>query len=399
MVFTIQVSSWAGIWSKFVRMSVFTMRHLVWKKAHQLGALGRDMCFLCLLMVCTSLLVMGPTGNRAAAQSSNDILITKHSAHFYVSKDGLPFASGSVAAHTLLEVLPSALPKAGVPRSMDQTFFPARTLIPKDRDRGWVPGIDRGWIREADVLNVSALSRGLLLARRKETPLEPQEEQDLPALIQRQPETVQRAYRDIQAAVKQNEQLAQPMPDPYLARAQLWALLDNHEAALSDYLKGSSVVVGSKENLVEYARHFLRLVDALRNREEVPRQPFYGDAWGHYAKGYHAYWAGDLERAQQHFDDAIQLGPKSAVFWYYRALTNKRLGNESRAKGDVVMAVGLENELDDPTRIDEILTRGRRTNPVISEQLSRVQGALRIWLEEYRTGVAAFSRQRSKWKK
>ncbi len=61
-------------------------------------------------------------------------------------------------------------------------------------------------------------------------------EAGLPILIQRQPDNVQRAWIEIDKIVDDNKKLNEPLPEPYMARGELWSRVGSHEDAMSDYL-------------------------------------------------------------------------------------------------------------------------------------------------------------------
>ena len=60
---------------------------------------------------------------------------------------------------------------------------------------------------------------------------------ELPYLIKLQPRPVHESWIKINELIKENASLEKPLPDPYLARAELWSLVGNHEEAIEDYLQ------------------------------------------------------------------------------------------------------------------------------------------------------------------
>jgi tetratricopeptide (TPR) repeat protein len=96
----------------------------------------------------------------------------------------------------------------------------------------------------------------------------------------------------------------------------------------------------------------------------------------HYGKGIHALRRGDYLLAVSHFDNAVQLRPRTAVYWYYRALANRRAGQHKRARHDALIGAQLEHAID----------RNRNLINAITVELTIIQGIDRFWLEEFRTG-------------
>jgi tetratricopeptide (TPR) repeat protein len=198
---------------------------------------------------------------------------------------------------------------------------------------------------------------------------------EVPALIGLQPQAVQDAWRAVEIAIAENQKLDQPLPEPYFARGQIWALVGNHEAALRDYLTAVELAAASGRDLAAYAAYFQTLQQALENVDRVPKPPALGLARHHYARGVHAFWRGDLPAALRHFDNAVQLKPGAPLYWYYRAVTHKRLGSERRARHDALIGAHLEWRDGLPDQF--------------GTALARLQGDLRQWLERHRLGDPA----------
>jgi tetratricopeptide (TPR) repeat protein len=195
--------------------------------------------------------------------------------------------------------------------------------------------------------------------------------QELPALILLQPPQVQQAWREVQAAIRENARQRRPAPEPYFARAEIWSLVNNHDAAMRDYLEAARLSIERGESLETQAGYFNKLYEALDRLDQAPSPAVIGSSKSHYGRGVHAFWRNDLPAALMHFEDAVQLEPADPVNWYYRALTYARLGHARRAQHDVLMAARLEVTGDD-----------RR----VAAALARVQGPLRLWLEGFRNG-------------
>jgi len=189
------------------------------------------------------------------------------------------------------------------------------------------------------------------------------------------------AWREVELALQENEKLPRPLPEPLFARAEIWSAVNNYDAALQDYLTAMKLARQSGEDLASYSSYFLKLQELLDKLNRVPKPATLGAgkdyfflAKDHFSAGFHAFWRGDLRAALDRFDSAIQLQPEESLYWYYRALTFKRLGDDRRAVHDVLLAAHLEQQRE--TRY------GRR----LDTALARVQGGLRQWLQGYRLG-------------
>jgi tetratricopeptide (TPR) repeat protein len=199
---------------------------------------------------------------------------------------------------------------------------------------------------------------------------------DLPPLIARQPIGIQRAWLAIEAATQENSRISPPLPQPYLARAELWAMVSNYDAAIDDLLTASVLSRKRQATTADQVELLKRLEGLLAKHAQTPRPQYRGDSSSHFQAGYEAYHEGRLDDALRRFDAAIQYDPGDMVLWYYRALTNKRLLNDSAAEHDITMAVYLERQ------------EQRSLGPHQWTRLfTRVQGPLRNWMEAYRSGV------------
>lgn len=165
--------------------------------------------------------------------------------------------------------------------------------------------------------------------------------EEVPALISLQPPQVQQAWREVQAAIRENAKQRRPAPEPYFARAEIWSLVNNHDAAMRDYLVAARLSIERGESLETQAGYFNKLYEALDRLDEAPSPAVIGSSKSHYGRGVHAFWRNDLRAALMHFEDAVQLEPADPVNWYYRALTYARLGQTRRAQHDVLMAARL----------------------------------------------------------
>jgi hypothetical protein len=104
-----------------------------------------------------------------------------------------------------------------------------------------------------------------------------------------------------------------------------------------------------------------------------------------YGNGVHAYFSGDHSSALSQFNEAIDGGFKDARAYFFRGLTQMRMGKDKEAQADFQTAATLESA--DPDR-----------SSTISKSLQRVQGQTRLKIEQYRNRarMAALQEQRAK---
>jgi tetratricopeptide (TPR) repeat protein len=186
----------------------------------------------------------------------------------------------------------------------------------------------------------------------------------------------------VAAAISENETLpdSERLPEPYFARAEIWATAGNYSDSLQDYLYGISIVRVSARDLLSYSVQFDKLGDVADKLQKMPvpaagAEPIYSSAAReHYSLGYGLFFRDDLRAALEHFDSAVQLAPDQPLYWYFRALTYHGLGDEQRAQHDALMGAFFEREL---------AAWYRRS---LHRAFIRIQGARRAWLESYRLG-------------
>jgi hypothetical protein len=101
-----------------------------------------------------------------------------------------------------------------------------------------------------------------------------------------------------------------------------------------------------------------------------------------YGQGVHAYFAGDYSGADNAFTNAIAQGCKDPRCFYFRGLTNHRLGRTTEGNEDLKLGAVLE------------ANSSERIYPV-SDSLQRVQGRMRMQIEKQRqqARLAARSKQ------
>jgi tetratricopeptide (TPR) repeat protein len=195
---------------------------------------------------------------------------------------------------------------------------------------------------------------------------------DIPEVIRLQPPEVIRAWREVQTAIAENGRLAQPMAEPYFARAEILTVAQDFDSALRDYLRAVQIASQSGQDVAIYAAYFNRLCDALEAYDRAPRPPASGDALWHYGAGVHSFRAGQLSTARGHFTNAIALDNEQPLYWYFRALTNQRLGDSRRADHDALIGAHVEWKDGEPD--------------ALGSSLVHVQGDLRRWLQGHRRG-------------
>ena len=200
---------------------------------------------------------------------------------------------------------------------------------------------------------------------------------EVPPLILRQPEIVHDAWRRLAAAVAENESLAQPRPEPLFARAELWMMVGNYDAAMRDLLIAMRLAGESDSAPRVYDAIFRQLREVLERYDVAPVPPEDGEPARHYGQGSHAFWSGRHAEAEKAFSDAISLAPGNALYWYMRAISRRRLGDEVGAEHDALLGAAAERRA---------CARHVGVPADINRQLRRLQGEDRIWLERHRRG-------------
>jgi tetratricopeptide (TPR) repeat protein len=191
---------------------------------------------------------------------------------------------------------------------------------------------------------------------------------DMPLLIRKASPAVQKAWRQVDAAVRDNEALKEPLPEPYLARAEVWAMVGNHEEALADQLRAVELLYKGKPSLLEQTRYLKRMQNTLARLRKMPRPYYPAEADKLYYLGRSLFFGCQLTEALKELNEAIRLRPDEPLYWYYRALTHKRLGKETEAVRDARVAASLR--------------RAGKSKKDIPLELERIQGSIRIWLGE-----------------
>jgi hypothetical protein len=199
----------------------------------------------------------------------------------------------------------------------------------------------------------------------------------LPLLIRRQPKVVHDAWRQIAATIRDNRLLARPRPEPFFARAELWMMVGNYDEAMRDLLLAMQTVNESGVSPRIYDAIFERLRQVLERYDAMPVPPEDGEPVRHYGCGVHAFWAGRYGEADKDFTNAITLAPKNPVYWYMRAVSRRRLGDDRAATHDALLGVAAERQA---------CARSSIAVSNINRELRRLQGPDRLWLEDHRRG-------------
>ena len=243
--------------------------------------------------------------------------------------------------------------------------------------KGWVPA---GFVAPFDT-RVKELEAVAILLRQ----IKPGNEKKLTLpeliLIQDKP-VVKEAWTIVADAIAENELLPENerLPEPYFARAEIWASVKNYSDSLQDYLTALQYARRAKRDLLSFSNYFDKLYHVAGKLREVPLPPSGGEpdllqsARRHFGHGCGQFHAGYLENALDGFVNAVQLAPDQPLYWYFRALTHRRLGDNQRALHDVLMGAHFE-------RIYEV-----RHRTAVDRTLVNVQGESRIWLETFRRG-------------
>lgn len=183
-------------------------------------------------------------------------------------------------------------------------------------------------------------------------------------------------WREIQLIIAEAKRKGMKLPEPYEARADLWSKLHIHDEALKDYETAAELALADAPDgdLATSTRLFKQLFDAIKLHNNVPKPPGPGAAIEYYGAGIRAYRNGKFKYAAKLFSDALQLDDSNAVYYYYRALSKKRLGENPAAARDARTGSYYEWRLP------------YRSRSHITANLATVQGEFRIWLESYRLG-------------
>jgi len=213
-----------------------------------------------------------------------------------------------------------------------------------------------GWVRAGAVSTIATRTKELKATAIALRAAGSGKKQSLPELIlvQNNP-AIQQAWREVSIAISENDALPEDerLPEPYFARAEIWASVKNYSDSLQDYLTAIKYARKSNRDILTYSEYFDSLYDVAEKLQNIPvpaegaESEFFFAARRHYSHGNTKFFTGDLREALDRFDSAVQLAPDQPLYWYFRALTHKRLGDEQRAQHDALEI--LSNVVDDVT--------------------------------------------------
>ena len=245
-----------------------------------------------------------------------------------------------------------------------------------------------GWASASAVTPYATRGRQLkatavsLYAPRPDQP-KPNQPKTLPELIKIQGNSeIKQAWREVVDAFSKNEKLpeAERLPEPYFARAEIWTSANNYVSAIDDYVEGIKYARKSDRDILTYSRYFDKLQNVAEKLQSLP-VPARGvetnlaqKAQQHFNRGCSYFFSGKFFLARESFDNALQLAPAEAGYWYFRALAQRASDDPQRAQHDALMGSYFERKL----------SRYRRRD--LNRTLMRVQGAQRVWLDSYRLG-------------
>lgn len=200
-----------------------------------------------------------------------------------------------------------------------------------------------------------------------------------PEVIRRAPVEIKNKWRQVQSQLDRATDPSPERAELLVQRGHLLLAVHSRARAMRDFQRAANVLVTltSGEPDVESYREMLekhRYPDPLTfpSKSELKRL---------YAAGYHAFWFGNYEQAISFFDQAIDIKPHEPTSYYYRALACWKLGREAEAVEFARSGAFWEFQA---IRSHWPEMSSNHTS-YISEQLSRVQGGWRMWLEQYRT--------------
>jgi hypothetical protein len=240
-----------------------------------------------------------------------------------------------------------------------------------------------GWVRVGGVSTVNARVKQLKATAKALRAVGSDGKQSLPELILTQENpAIQKAWREVSIAILENDGLPENerLPEPYFARAEIWASVNNYSDALRDYLTAIGYARNSNRDTLSYSEYFDKLYTVSEKLQNMPAPAAgveldtYYAARKQYSLGNTHFFSGELQNALHRFENSVQLAPDQPLYWYFRAMTHHRLGDEQRAQYDALLGATFERQL------------SRSSRRSMNGALTRVQGELRIWLESYRLG-------------
>lgn len=193
-----------------------------------------------------------------------------------------------------------------------------------------------------------------------------------PYLISIQTPKIKEAWRQVSELIADNDKSPNPLPDPYLARAEIWTSVGSHEDAVEDYLTASRLIMLSDPSLIEQSRVFKSLRDSLERLAKAPQPVYPIKASSAFQKAVELYYHGQFFQASPLFAEATRLEPNDAVYRAFRALNYYKIGDQSSAEKQIAVAASI-------IRKPESINPNAREED-FHKRLERIQGPDRQWL-------------------
>ena len=243
----------------------------------------------------------------------------------------------------------------------------------------------RGFVLAADVIRLSRqldnLEKGERSLRRSFGQLAAQPPRSI-ALHDN--EQLREAWREATEAITANSVLpaAQRIPDPYLARAEVYMQAGDVVAALDDCASASAIVAASgldSRKQQQAAEMYTNAIKTLRSLPQPPKDAFTDidiQASEHFNASQRYIAQRDFDKAIGELAKALSLTPSQPLYWYMRAVARRESGDVHKAQSDALFGALFERRLSPPARYE------------VSKALTRIQGSTRLWLEAYRRGKA-----------
>jgi tetratricopeptide (TPR) repeat protein len=243
----------------------------------------------------------------------------------------------------------------------------------------------RGFVLAADVIRLSQqldnLKKGERSLRRSFGQLATQPPR---SITSHKNEQLREAWREATEAITANNALpaAQRLPDPYLARAEVYMQAGDVVAALDDCAAASAIVAANgldSRKQQQAAEIYTNAIKQLRSLPQPPRDAFTDidmQASEHFNASQRFIAQRDFDKAISELAKALSLTPSQPLYWYMRAVARRESGDLHRAQSDAIFGALFERRLSPPARHE------------VSKALTRIQGSTRLWLEAYRRGKA-----------
>lgn len=133
-----------------------------------------------------------------------------------------------------------------------------------------------GWVRAGSVSTIGTRTKELKATAIALRAAGSGKKQSLPDLIlaQNNP-AIQQAWREVSVAISENDALPEDerLPEPYFARAEIWASVKNYSDALQDYLTAIKYARKSNRDILTYSEYFDRLYDVAEKLQNIPVPP------------------------------------------------------------------------------------------------------------------------------